>query len=139
MEHKTYSIDDLCQLANLPKRTVRYYIQLGLVDRPVGETKGAHYLDGHLDQLLRVKKMTEARVPLEQIRKLIESGEEDVLVTSTRRPGTVEVKSHLYISPGVELQISAEESGMRPEQIRALLKEVMLATKRIMEKETSPK
>jgi len=45
----------------------------------------------------------------------------------------------LYISPGVELQISAEESGMRPEQIRALLKEVMLATKRIMEKETSPK
>jgi len=64
MEHKTYSIDDLCQLTNLPKRTVRYYIQLGLVDRPVGETKGAHYLDGHLDQLLRVKKMTEARVPL---------------------------------------------------------------------------
>ena len=32
----TYSFDALCTLVELPARTVRYYIQLGLVDRPDG-------------------------------------------------------------------------------------------------------
>ena len=135
MEAKTYSIDELCVITNLPKRTVRYYIQLGLVDRPVGETKAAHYLSEHLDQLLRVKKLTEARVPLEQIRQLIEAGEDEVVATSTRQPGSLEVKTHLYISPGIELLISAEESGLKPEQMRELLKTVMRETARIMKVE----
>ena len=135
MESKTYSIDELCVITNLPKRTVRYYIQLGLVDRPVGETKAAHYLSEHLDQLLRVKKLTEARVPLEQIRQLIEAGEDEVVATSTRQPGSLEVKTHLYISPGIELLISAEESGLKPEQMRELLKTVMRETARIMKVE----
>ena len=135
MESKTYSIDELCVITNLPKRTVRYYIQLGLVDRPVGETKAAHYLSEHLDQLLRVKKLTEARVPLEQIRQLIETGEDEVVATTTRQPGSLEVKTHLYISPGIELLISAEESGLKPEQMRELLKTVMRETARIMKVE----
>ena len=135
MESKTYSIDELCVITNLPKRTVRYYIQLGLVDRPVGETKAAHYLSEHLDQLLRVKKLTEARVPLEQIRQLIEAGEDEVVATTTRQPGSLEVKTHLYISPGIELLISAEESGLKPEQMRELLKTVMRETARIMKVE----
>ena len=135
MESKTYSIDELCVITNLPKRTVRYYIQLGLVDRPVGETKAAHYLSEHLDQLLRVKKLTEARVPLEQIRQLIEAGEDEVVATSTRQPGSLEVKTHIYISPGIELLISAEESGLKPEQMRELLKAVMRETDRIMKVE----
>lgn len=135
MESKTYSIDELCVITNLPKRTVRYYIQLGLVDRPIGETKAAHYLSQHLDQLLRVKKLTEARVPLDQIRQLIEAGEQDVVATSRRQSGSLEVKTHLYISPGIELLISAEESGLKPEQMRELLKTVMRETARIMKVE----
>jgi DNA-binding transcriptional MerR regulator len=62
----------LSQLTDIPKRTIRYYIQLGLVDRPIGETKAAHYVDTHLDQLLRVKKLTEAKVPLERIRQVMD-------------------------------------------------------------------
>ena len=135
MESKTYSIDELCVITNLPKRTVRYYIQLGLVDRPVGETKAAHYLSEHLDQLLRVKKLTEARVPLDQIRQLIEAGEDEVVATSRRQPGSLEVKTHIYISPGIELLISAEEAGLKPEQMRELLKTVMRETAQIMKVE----
>jgi len=29
MDDKTFSLDDLCTLTDLPKRTARYYIQLG--------------------------------------------------------------------------------------------------------------
>jgi len=40
--------------------------------------------------------------------------------------------------PGVEIQISPEQSGLSPEQIRMLLKEVMAATQRVMKKESNP-
>lgn len=134
MINKTFSADDLSVLTQLPKRTIRYYIQLGLVDRPVGETKAAHYLDSHLEQLLRVKKLTESKVPLERIRQVMD-GDSDAPPTSTRKPGSMEVKTHLYVRPGVEIQISTQEAGMSPEQIRALLREVMAATERVMKKD----
>ena len=62
-------------------------------------------------------------------------GEAEAPPTSTRKPGSIEVKTHLYVMPGVEIQISAEEAGMSPEQIRMLLKEVMAATQRVMNKD----
>ena len=62
---RTYTLDDLCTLAELPKRTVRYYIQLGLVDRPIGETRAAHYTSHHLEQLLQTRKWSEAGVSLD--------------------------------------------------------------------------
>jgi hypothetical protein len=66
---------------------------------------------------------------------LIEAGEDEVVATSRRQPGSLEVKTHLYISPGIELMISAEESGLKPEQMRALLKTVMRETARITKAE----
>jgi DNA-binding transcriptional MerR regulator len=135
MNTKTFTADELSQLTDLPKRTIRYYIQLGLVDRPIGETKAAYYVDTHLDQLLRVKNLTEAKVPLERIRQVMD-GEVEPPPTSTRKPGSIEVKTHLYVIPGVEIQISAEEAGMSPEQVRMLLKEVLAATERVMKKDS---
>ena len=43
----SYSIDELAALAELPRRTVRYYIQQGLVDRPIGEKRAAYYTASH--------------------------------------------------------------------------------------------
>lgn len=132
MSAKTFSLDELSQLTEIPKRTIRYYIQLGLVDRPVGETRAAHYMTTHLDQLLRVKKLAESRVPLERIRQVLDGKGEIQPVLSIKKPGTLEVKTHLHVMPGVEIQISPEEARLTPEQIRALLREVLVATDRVM-------
>jgi DNA-binding transcriptional MerR regulator len=121
---KTFSLDELCTLTDLPKRTVRYYMQMGLVDRPIGETRAAHYLTAHLDQLLKVKQLTDAGISLERIAE-IQNGEEVSVPAKPRRPGDIQVKSHVYVAPGIELQISPEEADMSPEQIRALVKAVM--------------
>ena len=131
MEQQTFTLDQICTLAALPKRTVRYYIQLGLVDRPIGETRSAHYLDVHLEQLLRIKKLTDAGVSLERVREVL-SGEVSPVSERQRRPGSVDVKSHLFISPGIELQISPVQAGMTPEQVRALIKAVMLAAQEVL-------
>jgi DNA-binding transcriptional MerR regulator len=121
---KTFSLDDLCTLTDLPKRTVRYYMQMGLVDRPIGETRAAHYLAAHLDQLLKVKQLSDAGISLERIAE-IQNGEELPVPAKPRKPGDIQVKSHIYVAPGIELQISPEEADMSPEQIRALVKAVM--------------
>ena len=42
-EDKKFTIDEICALVEMNKRTVRYYIQKGLVDRPEGIGKGAFY------------------------------------------------------------------------------------------------
>ena len=51
----SYPLADLCVLVDLPPRTVRYYVQMGLVDRPQGETRAARYGAAHLEQLLLIK------------------------------------------------------------------------------------
>lgn len=121
---KTFSLDELCALTDLPKRTVRYYMQMGLVDRPIGETRAAHYLSQHLDQLLKVKQLSDAGISLERIAE-IQNGEELPIPPKPRKPGDIQVKSHIHVAPGIELQISPEEADMSPEQIRALVKAVM--------------
>ena len=134
MSEKSYSLDELCTLTDLTKRTVRYYIQLGLVERPIGETRAAHYTSRHLDQLLRIKQLTEAGVSLERIREVMAGGDTPV-PTRQRRPGSIEVRSHLFVAPGLEIQISPEEAGMTPEQVRAFVREVMQAAERVMRKD----
>jgi DNA-binding transcriptional MerR regulator len=119
-----FSLDDLCTLSDTSKRTVRYYMQIGLIDGPIGSTKAAHYLPKHLDQLLNVRKLSDAGVSLDRIRDVL-SGEAPPVPPRQRQPGSVEVRSHLFIAEGVELEISPEQAGLSPEQVRALVRAVM--------------
>ena len=130
MAPQTFSLDDLCTLAALPKRTVRYYIQIGLLDRPVGETRAAHYLSSHLDSLLRIKQLTEAGIALERVRDVLR-GEPAAVPPRPRQPGAVDVRSHIWIAPGIEVQISPEEAQASPEQVRALARAVLAAWNQI--------
>ena len=125
-EVKKFSLDDLCTLSDTSKRTVRYYMQIGLVNPPIGSTKAAHYLHQHLDQLLTIRKLSDAGVSLERIREVL-SGEAPPVPPRQRQPGSVEVRSHLFIADGVELEISTEQAGLSPEQVRTLVRAVMKA------------
>ena len=108
-------------------------MQLGLVDRPIGETRAAHYTQKHLDQLILIKRLTDSGISLERVGEVLAGGESPVAVKH-RQPGSVDVKSHIYLAPGVELQISAEEAGMSPEQLRTLMKELISVTNKVLKK-----
>ena len=126
LSNPSYPLADLCVLADLPTRTVRYYVQIGLVDRPDGETRAARYGSKHLDQLLQIKKWTAAGVSLERIRELL-AGEAPLVPPRQRKSGSVEVRSHLFIAEGVELEISPDLAGLSPEQVRTFVRSVMQA------------
>jgi len=118
-----YSIDELSALAGVTPRTVRYYIAEGLLDRPAGEKRGAHYLRRHLEQLLLVRRWTEAGLSLERVRELIAGAPED----PPRRaapPGSVEVWSRVTVADGLEVQLEPGRAGLTPEQVRAFIRGV---------------
>jgi DNA-binding transcriptional MerR regulator len=121
-----YALADLCVLADLPPRTVRYYVQIGIVDRPEGETRAARYGPRHLEQLLLVKKWTAAGVSLERIRDLLQGGEAPVPARE-RAAGSVEVRSHLTVADGIEVVIEPGRAGLSPAQVRGFIQGVMAA------------
>jgi DNA-binding transcriptional MerR regulator len=53
------------------KRTVRYYIQKGLVDRLEGVGKGAFHSRSHLEQLLSIRKWKAAGLSRERIQEIL--------------------------------------------------------------------
>ena len=120
---QTYALAELCELSGLSIRTARYYIQIGLVDKPEGETRAARYSAKHLEQLLLVQKWVVAGVSLERIKDQLQGGV--ALPRAARRPGSLEVKSHLLLAEGVELVIEPGAAGMSPEEVRAFAKGVM--------------
>ena len=64
-----YAIGDLAALGGVSRRTVRYYVQEGLIPPPLGVGRGNHYTAEHLERLLRVKAMQDAGRTLEEIRR----------------------------------------------------------------------
>jgi DNA-binding transcriptional MerR regulator len=102
-----YAIGDLAELGGVSRRTVRYYVQEGLLPAPLGLGRGNHYGPAHLEQLLKVKAMQEAGRTLEEIKRALSgTGErgsrEQAAETSLDRS----VWRRITIAPGVEVHVS---------------------------------
>lgn len=119
-----YSLKEICGLADMPIRTARYYVQIGLVDRPEGETRAAKYGPKHLEQLVLIKKWTAAGVSLERIKELLQ-GSDAPVPPRPITPGSIEVRSHLTVADGIELVIDPERAGLTPGEVREFFTEVM--------------
>lgn len=116
----SYPLSELCALVDLPVRTVRYYVQQGLVGRPQGETRAARYGQLHVEQLLLIKKWSAAGLSLDRIRELL-AGTEPGVPQRNRRPGSVEVVNPLHWS--VKLRVKPNpgnwlKSNLRSSQMR---------------------
>ncbi|GAM73646.1 femC protein [Vibrio ishigakensis] len=73
-----YSLQQLSELTELPVRTIRFYIQKELVDRPIGERKAAKYSEKHLEQCLKIKKWTDAGLSLSKVAEAMATPPSDV-------------------------------------------------------------
>jgi DNA-binding transcriptional MerR regulator len=131
MSRERLSFEELCGHAGIPGRTVRYYIQRGLVDRPIGETRAAYYTAKHLDQLLTVKKWSGAGLSLDRIAELILSPTDQVPVQK-RHAGDVEVWSHIHIAHGIEIHLEPGRARLTPQQVRAFVRRAMAAYEEVI-------
>jgi DNA-binding transcriptional MerR regulator len=67
---RTYTAEQLAEKANVSLRTVRYYVQEGLIDAPENRGPGAHFANTHLSQLLRIRGLQDAGFDLKTIKEL---------------------------------------------------------------------
>ena len=63
-----YSIGEFARKAGVTRRTIRYYVELGLLPPPESSGRGAAYSPEHLERLETIKHLQEARLSLDEIR-----------------------------------------------------------------------
>jgi DNA-binding transcriptional MerR regulator len=130
-DDSTFSMDDLTRLTSYPRRTIRYYVQYGLLDRPIGDGRASHYTNVHLRQLLEIKKLTEYGLSLDAIKNHLKNEAKGFPFPQERIPGAVQVQSRVFLAPGIEVIISPDETDLSPEEIRLLVKTILDSTQKL--------
>jgi DNA-binding transcriptional MerR regulator len=122
MNQGRYLIEELCGLTGFTRRTVRYYVQEGLVDPPAGRGRGGYYSDLHVAQLARIRVLQEQGYRLDAIRGMFATqaaadtaGDVEPAHAATVDPGAAEPAASPHtswtrhvVARGVELHITAE-------------------------------
>jgi DNA-binding transcriptional MerR regulator len=84
----TFDLTDLCQQSGVTTRTVRYYVQQGLLPSP-GLGAGARYGQGHLARLRLIRRLQSEHLPLAEIRRRLEGLDDEAVraLLETSGPG----------------------------------------------------
>ena len=114
------SLQQLSERADVPGRTVRFYIQKGLLPGPEG---------------LRIRQWQETGLSLDAIAGLLQARSEPPLEPA--RPGATEVRSHLIVADGLELVVAPERARLTQTQLRSLFRSVQDAYEALFDPETS--
>lgn len=122
VKEKTYTIDKLSELTGYSRRTIRYYIQEGLLKPPAGRGRGGFYYDSHLHKLQEIRAQQEQGIKLAAIQELGKI-EHEPPATSDR-----DVWVRYAIIPGVEIHIQRHvenREGRRITEIIRMIKSLL--------------
>jgi DNA-binding transcriptional MerR regulator len=149
---RTYKLDELAQASGTSVRTIRYYVQRGLLPAPAFRGKDTAYDHEHLLRLRAIKKLQEAYLPLDAIAselarrtvteiERLADGRDPVPVprgspapAPSRPPEVIPpIKSswrswhRVEIAPGIELSVADDA----PEDSRTLFERVLVVLEAI--------
>ena len=132
---RKYSIGELSDLAGVTRRTIRYYVQRGLVPPPLGAGRGHYYTGEHLQLLLSIKLLQDRSLSLEEIERNLagtksaaagvsEYAPNDALRMSTGGPGhgntpeesppDLSLWTRVGVAEGIELHIEGGRYRLSP-------------------------
>jgi DNA-binding transcriptional MerR regulator len=116
MKVAKYTIDELCDLTGFSRRTIRYYVQEGVIDPPAGRGRGGFYNDSHLQKLQQIKSLQEKGMSLIAIGKYLNQGkiEEPELLRN--------VWAEYEIIPGLEIRVRRDVEEQIQKKILDILK-----------------
>jgi DNA-binding transcriptional MerR regulator len=149
---RNYKLDELARAAGMSARTVRYYVQRGLLPAPAFRGKDTAYRHEHLVRLRAIRRLQEAYYPLDAIAAELEgrtSSEIERMAEGHVRPPVLsapsppapstspatrdEVARSIELFPGVELTVADDAP---PESVRLVeqLLEILKATSKTLSK-----
>jgi DNA-binding transcriptional MerR regulator len=116
MEENHYTIEDLCELTGYTRRTIRYYIQEGLLDPPAGRGRGGFYFDSHLKRLNEIKSLQDKGLKLAGIQEVLKKGKEPELLNIR------ELWIKYPIDQGIEIHISRDLEEKERKKITEIIR-----------------
>jgi len=122
MKTKTYTIEQLAELTGYSRRTIRYYIQQGLLEPPAGRGRGGFYFDSHLQKLNEIRTQQEKGLRLAAIQELGRAAREPAAAPDR------DVWVKYTIIPGIEFHIQRnveEHEGRRIMEIIRIIKSLL--------------
>lgn len=109
---QTFKLEELAQAAGVSPRTVRYYVQRGLLPGPKFRGRDTVYDEEHLTRLRSIRRMQEQFLPLDAIQaELARGGTGAAVAGPYRAPAPAPLPrperwQRFELAPGVELHVS---------------------------------
>ena len=130
MNEKRYTIEDLQELTGYSRRTIRYYIQEGLLDPPAGRGRGGFYFDSHVRRLSEIKGLQDKGLKLAAISELLKKVPEPKLLQAEPLRPERQIWIRYPIEPGIEIHFSRDLE----EEDRKKVAEIVRIAKSILQK-----
>ena len=111
---QTWKLEELAQQAGVSARTVRYYVQRGLLPAPVFRGRDTVYSGEHLLKLKAIRRLQERFLPLDAIHRQLENCSHEALCALITAPDEVHSPT-----PAVEQQLQASLAAPVPPQTTA--------------------
>jgi Ca-activated chloride channel family protein len=121
---KSWKLDELAERAGVSARTIRYYVQRGLLPAPVFRGRDTAYGEEHLRLLGTIRAMQERHLPLDRIQAELEGRTRDDAPEHEPKPEpepkpSATHSSHVsppagvrlerwVLTPGLELQVDED-------------------------------
>lgn len=100
------TLDDLVDYSGLTSRTLRFYMQEGILQGPDTRGKYATYSQHHLDRLELIQRLKNLRLPIKEIRHLLENMSPDEIS---------QVRSYQdTLNPNLNQRFSRQKIGSEP-------------------------
>lgn len=112
------TIHQLAERSGVPPRRIRYYIAQGLLPKPRGRGRAAHYGRVHLDRLLQIQAMREANLGLDEIRRRLG---DPVGLAADGAGSPPALWRRWEIAPGVELHVRSDAGPEAATMARVLV------------------
>jgi DNA-binding transcriptional MerR regulator len=117
MEEKKYSIEELAGSSGFSIRTIRYYIQEGLLDPPPGRGRGGFYFDSHIQRLREIKTLQDQGLKLASIQEILRK-EGKLEAHACHR----EVWIKYTLAPGIEVHVSRDSEEQERRKISEIIR-----------------
>lgn len=119
MANDSYDLLELCDAADVTPRTVRYYVQQGLLPSPDARGRGARYDRAHLERIRLVKRLQGRHLPLAEIRTQLAELSDAAVSALVAEPGGAE-KSESALSY-VRSVLTGTKTRPEPESLKRRL------------------
>jgi DNA-binding transcriptional MerR regulator len=125
MTDETFGIAEVVKRTGISRRTIRYYVQIELLEPPEGRGKGAYYREYHIKHLMWIKELKENGFSISTIKDLLRTSPDQIKNVALKQRLTW---ARFVIAPGIEVHLRTDIEQAHPKmllRIVGLLKRIV--------------